>query len=274
MFWIDRILIAVLVILIVLPFLSVYPTFDRFPYELLFSALGAASIVGLAWERIADSRRKRLYRLMKRVYLDNGHLKLHRTLESVCGDVRAWNIVGEEFREAIQKSVSTLQRLGRFSRVDDLYPKCVTEELRMLSRWVGEYLDDRKDFASRVGQFRKRLPGTSENLFWAIAKGEIELRTDGRQLVPYYRPSGMKAEGYAAPEGYYEKAITEFEEGLAKDSAFVLKHRNGTWRKEILERASLIRDRFIRFLVEHGIEPPLDFDKNWLEGGSVTVFSG
>jgi hypothetical protein len=49
---------------------------------------------------------------------------------------------------------------------------------------------------------------------------------------------------------------------------------DSTWRREILESASGIRDSFIRFLEEHGIEPPTGSDEDWVKGGVVIDKTG
>jgi hypothetical protein len=61
---------------------------------------------------------------------------------------------------------------------------------------------------------------------------------------------------------------------LEERSSFGRRIHDSTWKREILQRASRIRDGFVSFLEKHGLEPPPGSDEDWVEGAVVIAHSG
>jgi len=274
MFYTDWFFLLLLIGLPALSFLSIDPPSLRYSPELFFSALGAASIVILAWERIADSRRVQLRQLMKRVYLDKGEVELYQTLRVVCDYVRRSDGLSGEEAKTIQRVISILERSGRFHGIDCLYPKKAQEELRELSPWLREYHEDWNDWRSRLVEFEGTYFISNHSTLWAIAKGQVELREHDGLLVPYLRGSLNRADKYAALSRERGKKALAFIDSLRRECRYMRRLEDSTWKREILGRASCIRDSFTDFLLSHGLEPPIGSDEEWTERGAVIDRTG
>jgi hypothetical protein len=269
LFYTDWFFLSLLIGLVVLSFLSVDPPSFRYSPELFFSALGAVSIVVLAWERVADSRGKRLDRLMERVYFDKEQIKLYQSLRSICNSVRGYNGLSGEESKKIRQAISILERSSSFPRVDRLYPKEALEELRKLPPWVEQYHKDWGDWAKRIREFEEKEFPVPDSPLWAMATDQVELREQQGLLVPYLKGTTSRADRYAALErADGEKALAFFEK-LEQEARYVRRVKDGTWSKEILKRASRIKDSLTTFLENHGLEPPPGSDEDWAKGAGV-----
>jgi len=274
MFLTDWLFLVLLIGLPAVSFLSLDPPSLRYSPELFFSALSAVSIVVLAWERIADSRGTQLRQLMKRLYLDSGEVELHQTLRTICNYVKRCDGLSGEESETIHRAISILERSGRFHRIDRLYPKKAQEELRKLSPWLREYREDWNDWRSRLVEFEGTYFISPNSTLWAIAKGQVELREHDGLLVPYLRGSLSRADKYAALSREQGKKALAFIDSLRRESRYMRRLEDSTWKREILGRASYIRDSFNRFLEAHGLEPPPSSGEDWVKGGGVLDFTG
>jgi len=256
MFFSDIIFGTILVVLLVLPFVSAAPAFKEFPYDLFFSALGAASIVILAWERIADRREVRLGQLMKRVYFDKTEIELDRTLRTMCSNIlQCQPLLGEESRK-IGEAISILKRSGRFHRVDDLYPKKVLGELENLSQWIKKYEQDWNDLVRRIGEFEGgRFRDYYEDIR-RIMRGDQEIRLKGESYISYGIPDGEPRKAWASFDRKTGEEFLTLVKKLKEESSFWHRLDDSTWKTEILHRTNRILNGFNSFLEKHGLEPP------------------
>jgi hypothetical protein len=262
--------------LLALPFVKIQAACERiwlqYSPELFFSAVGAASVVILAWERIASYRGVQLRQLMEQVYSDRSDSGIYQTLRAVCNYVRGCNGVTEYFQEVIQNAVFVLRDSGRFHRIDRLYPRGVIKELQSLSQWIAEYSKDWDEVRDRILDFGKLYPKPSSDLLWGMLKGNTELRDQKETFVPFVTTkSGVEA--YPRIEREMAERAIWFVTELKRDCRFVRRMNDGTWIKEILERASRIRDRFTKFLVSHGLELPKGSYEDWVKGGGVVDYT-
>jgi hypothetical protein len=269
----DAIFAFIVLVLIALPLLSVYPTFDKFPYELFYLALGSVSVVALAWDRIASSRASQLGQLMNRVYLD-GEIKLHETLDAICDRVRIGTGVLTDSQRNLERSILVLTRSGCFRGLDYLYPREAMADLRALSGWIDKYQKDFEEWETHVKQFEKEHSHPDSRQLRGLLKGQLELREEHGYYVPYLAGSSSKAEGMGALQGDLGKAMIDLSKKLEKESRWARRRNDGTWKREILERGSRIRDSFVQFIEKRGMERPPGSDKDWIQGGVVTDYSG
>jgi hypothetical protein len=233
MFWLDVIFSVTVAFLIGLPFLSTYPRFDIVPYDRLFSSLSALSVVILVWERIADSRWKRLYGLMKRIYLHDGECKLQLNLAELC--LRVGRLSDDPFpdQSRFQTVADILKRSGRFHHFDLLYPKT---ELESLAKWVGKYRKDFDDIRKSISDFQKEVPRTN-HLIWGFMTGRfvdfLDLRPKEDKLVPV--DSDGKANTVFAIKPTERERVMDFIEKTGKASSYMHRANDETWAREILQ---------------------------------------
>jgi hypothetical protein len=274
MFRSDILFTIILVVLLVVPFCSVYPEFKMFPYALFFSALGAASIVILAWERIADRREVILRRLMKRVYLEKGGIELHQTLRAVCDIVRGCRELSGEESKKIQRAISTLERSGCFHHVDHLYPKEILWELETLSQWMKKYEQELDDLILTINEFEGgRFREYCDDVL-RMMRGDAGMRLEGESYISYGKPDREPRKAWASFDRKTGQEFLTFVGTLEERSSFGRRIHDSTWKGEILQRASRIRDGFVSFLEKHGLEAPSGSDEDWVEGGVVVAYSG
>jgi len=274
MFYTDWFFLSLLIGLPLLSFMSFNCLSLRYSPELFFSAVGAASIIVLAWERIAEGRGTELRLLMERIYSDKGEIKLQRVLALICSRVKDhYGMEPIEFNMLL-KTVLILKRSGRFHDVDRLYPKKAMNELSVLLKWVNEYAKDNEDFKKDL---RERYDGKFYDHWYhvlRVMKGDAGIRFDGHEYYSYSKPDGSRVPSwprFGQENGLEFLALVE---ELKKESCFFARIEDSTWRREILERASRIRDIFVQFLEKHGVEPPPGYDMDWIGGGAVTSYTG
>ena len=188
----DWFFLLLLVGLMILPFLSVHPEFYRFPYELFFSALGSASVVILAWERIANSRVAQLRLLMERVYYsdEKGKGYLYKALRSIFIATKKRKRIQDEDAKNVRRAASILEQSGSFHGVAYLYPKKTLGELHNLSHQIDEYNKDREDFEERIKGFKGGKFKDLDRLIIEVIEGEVEMRLEGESYKPYGKGSG------------------------------------------------------------------------------------
>lgn len=274
LFYTDWFFLSLLVVLPVLSFVSIDYLSLRYSPELFFSALAAASIIVLAWERIAHSRGIQLRRLMRRVYLHGGETKLQQTLGSICFTVRQCESISDDDKRNLPYAIQILRRAGRFHGVDRLYPKNGLQELSVLLKWVNEYAKDLDDFIGAVKQIHGGKFHEYRYHVLRVMRGDAEMRFDGHEYHSYSKPGG---EPRPAWPRFGQKDGEEFlalVDRLQKESKFFSGIKDSTWRREILQRASRIRNGFVSFLEKHGMEPPTGSDEDWIEGRRFVSYTG
>jgi hypothetical protein len=256
MFRSDLLFATILVVLLVLPFLSVYPNFERIPYELFFSALGAASIIILAWERIADRRGQRLQNLMTRVYLDEGEIELSQALWSISRTVTTSDLIPDQDRDAIAMAIAVLRQAGHYHGIDYLYPRNAFTELAALQDAVRDYTAIWKGNQEKVKDFAS-ITGIGEDYVSAVLKGLVTLvKAEDGTFVPYMSDGVTPSRGYGALNQEQGQRLKDF----VTASKAVDRERLGVdsqiWRMTIHEGAISIAHEFTVFLEKNGIPAP------------------
>lgn len=256
MFPSDLLFATILVVLLVLPFLSVYPNFERIPYELFFSALGAASIVILAWDRVADRRGQRLQNLMTRIYLDEREVKLFQALRSISQAVTNSDPISDQHREAIAMAIAVLRQSGRYHRIDYLYPRKAFTELKALQGAVRDYSAIWKDNQERAKHFAT-ITGIEEDYVRAVRKGNITLvKAEDGTFVPHLSDGVTPARGYSPlnhEQGQKLNDLVMVSNVVDRESLGI---RSPLWKTEIIQRVSNIAHEFTDFLEKNGIPAP------------------
>ncbi len=256
MFLSDILFVIMLVVLVGLPFLSVAPKFESFPYELLFSGLGAASIVILAWDRVADRRGQRLQSLMTRIYLDEGEVKLFQALRSISQAVANSDSISDEHRDSIGMAIAVLRQSGRYHRIDYLYPRNAFTELKVLQGAVRDYSAIWKGNQERAKDFAG-ITGIGEDYVLAVLKGNITLvKAEDGTFVPYMSDGVTPSRGYSPlnhEQGQKLKDLVTVAKAVDREDLGI---RSPLWRTEIIQRVGKIAHEFTDFLEKNGIPAP------------------
>jgi hypothetical protein len=233
MFPTDWFFLTISLVLLGLSFVSIGPSFGRlwlrYSPELLFSAVGAISVVILAWERIASSRSVQLRQLMERVYLDGEEHRPYQTkiepcntLRVMCNDVRTNVGLASFFPETVQKAILVLKDNGRFHYFDYLYPKKVMTDLEKLHDQITEYANDYDELERCINDFVKNEPRPAfpQDRIRSIVIGGIAATRIDEELST------------VAPD--IRQKVTEFIEKLRQESSYVARLKNGIWKTEIM----------------------------------------
>lgn len=274
LFYTDWLFLSVLVGLPILSFLAVEPLSLRYSPELFFSALSAASIVVLAWDRIAESRVVQLHRLMRRVYLNEGEVKLYLTLKSIRDNVVLSKGPGLDVQQQLQRAVYILKHQGQYRGIDRLFPAKATDELQSLSQWIGEYVNDWRDWLKRIGEFYTSPFDLPQELLQSMAAGRVELREQNGFYVAYPKQSNTRDYSWSRVDRELGENAVTFVETLKQESKYLRRLEDGTWRREIIERVSRIRQGFNAFLEKHALEIPPGSYEDWMGGGVVIDYTG
>jgi len=256
MFASDLIFAIILVVLLVLPFLSVSPEFKTFPYDLLFAALGAASIVILAWERIADRRSRRLQNLMRRVCMDDGEFKLFRTLASVSRAVAEKSPLSQQQLDSITGAAAILRLAGRHHRIDCLYTRKGLAELLTLSQHLLDYDAAWLDIRGQVEVLVADKPELTE-LVYDLLRGHLILEENkAGDFLPYIAHPWARASGLGPLNHEEGQRIRDFVKAFQRKQARNKGIHSPIWGVEIIQRIGTILGEFGLFLEKHGIRAP------------------
>ena len=227
------------------------------PYTSFFSALGSASIIVLAWERVAHSRKLQLRHLMNRVCP-----VLFGALLSIQKGV--WGRKDSDLDD-LEQSIKSLKRYGCFHSVDRLYPSNAVEELVKLQSFSRDYMKDWSEFRKQLEDFNSSHGLQNTSVVEEVLVGTLELRElhdigEGgqpvnRRYVPLVK-KGTSWERASGAELPYEvgQQLISLRERMSKESDYLRKLSNELWARELVQRASRIRSDFEAFLDEHDIE--------------------
>jgi len=256
MFRSDLIFPIILAVLLVLPFLSVSQEFKTFPYDLLFSALGAISVVILAWDRIADRRSERLKNLMRRVCLDDGEFKLFRTLRFISGAVEENGPLFQQELDSISGAAAILSLAGRYHRIDYLYPKKIAVELLSLLQSLLDYDREWLDIEDQVEASATDKPWL-KRLVYGLLRGEFILKENERGLfLPYIAHNRARAEAFPTLNHDEGQRLRDFVKVIQTKQAENEGILSPDKRTEIIYRIGTILGEFGLFLEKNGIPAP------------------
>lgn len=251
MFRSDIIFVTILVALVVLPFGSVAPGFQQFPYQLFFSALAAASIVILAWERVADRRSQRLQNQMRHLCLNGQGLELLDALNTIVNSVERHVSIPENSERLVNKAAEFLRRYGRYHRIDILYPKGAIENVDHLHKAMRQYNEVWKPMQRQIEGLLHNRPDL-ETLTWDLLDAiPTKRRPDAR--VPSAKDLSSIAEAYEFQTlGLGREANEKLSKLLIKTE-----EKSGVWfpalRKDVIDAAGELRELFLAFLARNGI---------------------
>jgi len=269
MFLLDGSFATIVIVLVVISLSAGYPDFKAFPYTSFFSALSAASVIVLAWERLAGSRAVQLNQLMKRVYLEEGEIKLQRVLTTICNKVRALRAIETSERNGLSRPVTILDGSGRLRGLDYLYPRKSVQQLRELFVHVDNYNSDHEDLLRRIREFDGgKLEEYADHVL-RVLRGVAEMRLEGNSYVPYSKYDGKPCGAWPTLNSDTGRKFNSLVKLLEQEAPFMRAMRSSIWTTAILERASEIRDMFVRFLEQRGIEPPQGYSEDLVGSGVV-----
>lgn len=256
---IDKIFWAILVVLLGLPLVywsdsiavmstnstatqPITTAIRSFPFGMLYSALGSVAVVALAWERIANARNTRLDALIKRAWNK-------RTEEEVSGISEAVSTHRRIDSTIIAEFLSVWKKSGRIFGIDQLCPRAALKDLEQLVPIALKYEKAWSDFeepirkaeqsgVGRVREYvfsRKALLDRGDGYFAWVEPGQTE--------VP---PSCS-----SIPRSHRDRLVA-LNESLGH-LEYLIKDREGFWKKELSERALRIRDTFGDLVAERGL---------------------
>ena len=270
MFLLDRIFAITVVVPVAISLLVGYPDLSAFPYTSFFSALIAASFIVMVWERLAYRRAVQLCQLMNRVYLEDGEIKFQRLLTTICNNVRALRAIERPERNQLSRAVAVLDRSGRFHGLDYLYPRKSLQQLRELLVHVEDYNSGHEDLLRRIQEFDGgRLKDHADHVL-RVLRGEAEMRLKRNSYLSYSRYDGKPREAWPTFNRRTGRKFNSLVELLKREAPFARAMKSSIWTTTILERASEIRDMFIGFLEQHGIEPPQGYSEDLIGSGVVS----
>lgn len=256
MFRSDLLFATIVVVLLVLPFLSLYPSFEKFPYDSFFSALTAVSVVILAWERIADGRGQRLQSLMRRVYLDHGEFKLFKTLTSISKAVAEKKSLSQQEVDCIMGAAAILRLAGRYHRIDYLYPRKGLAELEALLQPLLDYDLAWQDIRDQVEVLVADKPELKELVYHLLRRYLILEEDEAGDFLPYIANPWARAGAFASLNHEEGRRIRDFVESFRSKQARNKGIHSPIWGVEIIQRISTILGEFGFFVEKHGIPAP------------------
>lgn len=219
--------------------ITVTRTIQSFPYELVYSALGAVAVVALAWQRIADARNARLNALIKRAWNTDTVREVEAIKDSVDRH-KPFNI------SKVEESLSVLKKYGRIYKIDQICPEDALKELEQLVSLADKYLKALKEFDEAI---RKKDVGRAKE----FVLGRMELRHHGGDAFEWVvEPDGKRLPTGSIVTRTYHDILVDLKKNL-DNSEYLVKHRQGFWQKELSERASRVRDRFRQLAEERSL---------------------
>ena len=216
------------------------------PYSSFFAAIGSASVIILAWERIAHSRSARFRHLMRRVCPT-----LFRNLSSFERGVQ--EIALDSIVDSLEQSIYVLRQYGWF-HIDRLYPKNAVDELAKLAVSSNEYLSELAEFRKQAKNF-SGSHGLQEALVEAVVRDEMKLGEErkivegNRLIITYVAPHPRVELSYEVGQELYS-----LKRKLEEEPGYRRKWKDGTWTRELVERAKRVQNDFTSFLDTHDME--------------------
>jgi hypothetical protein len=211
---------------------------------------------------------------MRRVYLNEGEVKLYLTLKSIRDNVVLSKGPGLDVQQQLQRAVYILKHQGQYRGIDRLFPAKATDELQSLSQWIGEYVNDWRDWLKRIGEFYTSPFDLPQELLQSMAAGRVELREQNGFYVAYPKQSNTRDYSWSRVDRELGENAVTFVETLKQESKYLRRLEDGTWRREIIERVSRIRQGFNAFLEKHALEIPPGSYEDWMGGGVVIDYTG
>jgi hypothetical protein len=104
-------------------------------------------------------------------------------------------------------------------------------------------------------------------------RGDAEMRPQEESYISYGKPDGEPRKAWLSFDRKTGEAFLALVDRLKMESSFGRRMDDSTWKREILQRASAIRDGFVSFLEKHGLEPPPSSDEDWVQGGVVIAYA-
>jgi hypothetical protein len=256
---IDKIFWGILSVLLVSPMLYWYDSFGvmntnstvvypittilvrSFPFSLVYSALGSVAVVAIAWERIANARNTRMDALIKRAWDKRTREAVDRVGDAVSNHRSVDSAIIAEFLSVWKKS-------GKIFHIDQLCPKAALNDLEQLVPIALKYDKAWSDFEERIR--RSGVPGTKE---YVLGLKDLLDRGDGVYYA-WVEPghSGDLPSSFTSIGRRDRDRLVALKSDLEK-SDYLIKDREGFWKKELSERASRIRDAFRDLVAERGL---------------------
>ena len=211
-----------------------------FPFEMLYSALGSVAVVALAWERIANARNARLDALIKRGWDKRTEDTIAGISEAVSGHKSVDSAIIAEFLSVWKKS-------GRIFGIDQLCPKATLKDLEQLVPVALKYDKAWSDFEEQI---RKSGDGRAKE----FVLGLKDLRDVGGGVYYAWVEPGYAGDlpsSFSSIPRSARDRLVALKNDLEK-SDYLIKDREGFWKREISERASRVRDAFRDLRPERG----------------------
>jgi hypothetical protein len=154
--------------------------------------------------------------------------------------------------DSLEQSVYALKQYGWF-HIDRLYPKGAVDELAKLVIYSREYVSDIAEFRKHVKSFSD-AHGLQEALVEAVARGEELAQerkiVEGDKLIISYVAQYPRV-GLSYEMG---QELYSFKRKLEEEPGYRRKWKDGTWTRELIERAKRIQNDFTSFLDKHDLE--------------------